>query len=1020
MFNEENSVERFVLDVLTGQEGVSRQRVVAERGPGYAVGAEWEYVPADRLGRREATDVLLEGHLQDALLRLNPDLASHPERTEEVIHRLRTYILGARDRGSSLVQLNESFAEWLRGEHTMPVGENDQHVTIRLLDFDHPSNNRCVVTRQLTVRAGRGAEGMQGPDRRFDLVLFVNGIPLVVGEAKSPVRPAISWVDAAAQVHDDYEENVRPFFVPNVFSFGTEGRTFRYGAIGMPIEQWAPWRTPEEVADETAVPERLDGQLSLGLGRDGSGLEDVRRVTRALLRPSVILDILRSFALYSTDRNHQKVKVICRPQQYYAVNQIVDRVVAGRVRKGLIWHFQGSGKSLLMLFAAQKLRIQAALRAPTVLIVVDRIDLDTQITATFNAASVPNVVPTNRRDELHELLQQQARKVIITTIHKFAEAPGLLDDRDNIIVLVDEAHRTQEGDLGQRMREALPNAFFFGLTGTPISRSDRNTFWAFGAEEDERGYLSRYSFDASIRDGATLPLHFQSRLAELHVDREAIDAAFKALTASLDDEDRASLSQRAGRMGNLLKTDERIRAVVKDVVEHFQAQVEPNGFKGQLVVYDRAACVRYKQELDRWLPPEASEVVMTVGQGEQAWRERFGRTPAEEAALLDRFRDPRDPLKLLVVTSKLLTGFDAPILQAMYLDRPLRDHNLLQAICRTNRPFPNKSHGLIVDYLGIFDDVAKALVFDGENVTRAIANLEALTSQVAPAVAACLDFFPGVDRTVGGYEGLIAAQECLPTNVERDAFALAYRHLAQLWEALSPHPVLPAYAADYQWLTSVYDSVRPTSGHGKLLWRALGAKTLELIHQNVHVEAVRDDLETIVLDPELIEDLERGSGGRAREVEIKISLRLQRHPNEPPFVELGRRLEELRDRHARGLLQSVEFLKQLLQLARDVVAAEREHEAASAPIEEHAGERGKAALTELFAAARNGDTPVMVQRIVDDIDTIVRAVSFPEWQRTVAGEREVQQHLRRTLLKYKLHRDQDLFDRAYGYIKQYY
>lgn len=443
-----------------------------------------------------------------------------------------------------------------------------------------------------------------------------------------------------------------------------------------------------------------------------------------------------------------------------------------------------------MVFAAQKLRLHPALRNPTVLVVVDRIDLDTQVTATFNAADVPNTVTTESREELQRLLAQDVRKVIITTIHKFAEAPGVLNTRLNIIVMVDEAHRTQEGDLGRKMREALPNAFLFGLTGTPINKRDRNTFWAFGADEDKHGYMSRYSFEESIRDKATLPLHFEARLVELRVDQAAIDEAFANITGDLSEDDQANLSKRAARMAALVKAPERVRTVVADIARHYQENVEPNGFKAQIVTFDRESCVLYKQALDQILPAEASEIVMSVAPGESEWRQ-YDRKRDEEERLLDRFRDPSDPLQFLIVTARLLTGFDAPILQAMYLDKPLREHNLLQAICRTNRPYPNKTHGLIVDYLGIFDDVARALSFDEQSVKQAISNLDELREQVPGAVEQCLAYFAGVDRTLAGYEGLIAAQECLPDNATRDAFAGHYSVLAQLWEALSPATKAP-------------------------------------------------------------------------------------------------------------------------------------------------------------------------------------------------------------------------------------
>jgi type I restriction enzyme, R subunit len=734
------------------------------------------------------------------------------------------------------------------------------------------------------------------------------------------------------------------------------------------------------------------------------------------LRPQVVLDLLASFTAYATDKKKRRIKIVARHQQYEATNQIVERVVAGHPKKGLIWHFQGSGKSLLMLFAARKLRLHPALKNPTVMIVVDRIDLDTQISSTFHAADMPNLVKGDSRAELQRLLKQDTRKIIITTIFKFAEAGGVLNDRSNIIVMVDEAHRTQEGDLGRKMREALPNAFLFGLTGTPINRADRNTFYAFGAEEDAAGYMNRYGFEESIRDGATKPLHFEPRLLELHIDKAAIDEAFKELTGSLSDLDRDQLAKAAARMAVLVKAPERVQRICADIAKHFQEKVAPNGFGAQVVTFDRESCVAYKKALDELLPPETSDIVMTVNSGENeyaSWR----RDRDAEEKLLDRFRDPADPLKILIVTSKLLTGFDAPILQAMYLDKPLRDHTLLQAICRTNRPYgETKTHGLIVDYLGVFDDVAQAIQFDEKGITRVIKNISELMHQLPEAVQKCLAYFPGVDRAVTGYEGLIAAQACLPNNDVRDHFAADYSYLGRLWEAISPDPMLTAHETDYRWLTYVYESVKPSTGTGRLLWHALGPKTIELIHEHVHVDAVRDDLETLVLDADLLEAVLGGPDPdkKGKEIEIKISRWLRKRGNDPRFKELGERLEALKARHEQGLLTSVEFLKELLKLARDVVSTER----TAPPLDREA--EGKAALTELFEEAKNKDTPIIVERVVNDIDEIVRVVRFPGWQATHAGEREVKLALRKTLFKYRLHQDQELFDKAFGYIREYY
>jgi type I restriction enzyme, R subunit len=386
------------------------------------------------VGGAAALVVFAIGHL------LWPTACGLPYRVVEVLHQLRAIILSARHAANPVVA-NEEFMAWLTGQKSMPFGPDGSHTTVRLINFDdaEDSANQWMISTEVTFAQGR-------VERRFDLVLWCNGFPFVVGEAKSPVRPAYTWIDAAAQIHDDYEKNVPMFFVPNVLSFASEGKDFRYGTVGMPVELWGPWR--EEETGENA-PAKV-------------GLAAVKAAVEGVLAPAAVVDFLRFFTVFATDKKHRKIKIIARFQQFQATNLIVERVLLGRIKQGLIWHFQGSGKSLLMVFTALKLRAMAGLTNPTILIVVDRIDLDTQITGTFNASDIPGLVATDSRAQLQALLAQGARKIIITTIHKFGEASGVLDARENIIVMVDEAHRSQEGDYGRKMREALPNAFLFG------------------------------------------------------------------------------------------------------------------------------------------------------------------------------------------------------------------------------------------------------------------------------------------------------------------------------------------------------------------------------------------------------------------------------------------------------------------------------------------------------------------------------------------------------------------------------
>ena len=970
-FKEDNTIEQMVIDVLKGNG--------------------WKYVNAESLPRSQS-DIMVESMVRDALIRLNPAVAEEPSRADEIIYKLRAVILSVQPH--NLVAQNEIFKRLLFEENSYPFGKDGRMIPVRFfgtLTRENLALNEYVVTNQWVYPQTEGG-------KRLDIVLLVNGFPIAVGELKTPVRSAITWLDAVMDIAD-YEKSIPQMFVTNVFNFATEGKCFRYGTIHMPANLWGPWHTTAH---------KTEGTLS-----------DVKASLEDMITPEKVMDIFQFFTLFATDKKYTKYKIVCRYQQYEAANMIVNRVIAGYPKKGLIWHFQGSGKSLLMVFAAQKLRMLPELKNPTVVIVDDRIDLETQMTATFNASDVPNLTLAASKEELIQFFRGDMRKILITTIFKFGEVDSELNPRDNIIVMVDEAHRTQEGNLGGKMRTALPNAFFFGLTGTPINRVDRNTFATFGAEEDRSGYMSRYSFSDSIRDGATLPLHFEPVPVELHVSRDKLDQEFEAMSerAGLSTEQKAELSRRVN-MRAIMYNPARIRKVCQHIVKHYSEKIAPNGYKGQVVVYDRECCLKYKEVLDELLGAESSTIVMDTNNDKGDRYKKYRRDRDQESKVLDSFRDPQSPLKLVIVTSKLLTGFDAPILQAMYLDKPMKDHTLLQAICRTNRTYDQgKTYGLIVDYIGIFDDVAKALDFDEKSMRRIITNIDEVKRHFPELLRKCLARFPGVDRTAEGWEGLMAAQECLPTNKERDEFAADYRVLNRAWDALSPDIFLKPYQPDYQWLSRVYESVRPADGRGGLIWAALGAKTIELIHQNISVSGISEDMDILSMDADLIDDfLEKQKDIRkaTKKVEISLVAKILAHSRDPKFIALGEKLERLREQHEQGLVTSIEFLKQLLELAREAAKAEKE----VVPAEEI--DRGKAALTELFNGVKNRETPVIVERIVADIDSIVKVVRFDGWQNTSEGQREVKKSLRDVVWKQYKIRDQEIFDRAYQYIAQYY
>ncbi len=949
----------------------------------------WTYIPADSMPRKDS-EVMVESMVKDALIRLNPEIAEEPSRADEVIYKLRSLILSVQPH--NLIAQNEMFKKLVFEENSFPFGKDGRMVPIRFfgtMTKENLAKNEYVVTKQWCFPMKEGG-------KRLDLVLLVNGFPLVIGELKTPFRNAITWLDGAKDI-SDYEKSIPQMFVTNVFNFSSEGKCYRYGSVNMPVDMWGPWHTPDDKTEGTLV--------------------SVQKSIVDMITPEKVMDIFQFFTMFATDKKYRKYKIICRYQQYEGANLIVDRVKAGYPKKGLIWHFQGSGKSLLMVFAANKLRMIPELKNPTVVIVDDRIDLETQITATFNASDIPNMAAARTKEELIKFFENKTKKILITTIFRFGDVDRCLNDSENIILMVDEAHRTQEGDLGEKMRTALPNAFFFGLTGTPINRLDKNTFRTFGAVEDKSGYMSKYSFSDSIRDGATLPLNFEAVPVELHIDKERINEEFEKMTEDLNEEDKNELSRRVN-MKAIMYDRKRIRKVCEHIAKHYKEKIEPNGYKGQVVVYDRECCLMYKEELDDLLGPEATTIVMDTNNDKADRYKAYRRDRDEEAKLLDYFRDPKSPLKLVIVTAKLLTGFDAPILQAMYLDKPMKDHNLLQAICRTNRTYDTgKTFGLIVDYIGIFDNVANALNFDEEGMKKVIVNIEEVKKKLPALMTTCLEYFIGVDRTIEGWEGLMAAQECIPTDDDKDKFGADFRVLVRAWEALSPDPFLTQYKEDYKWLAKVYESVRPTDNRGALVWAAFGAKTMELVHQNIIVGDADDTQEIIQMDADLIDDFikaQKDIKKTTMKVEINLVALIQAHSKDPKYIELGEKLEKLRDQHKQGLMGSIEFLKMLLALAREAAMAEK------AVVPEEEIDKGKAALTDLFNGVRNDSTPVIVERIVNDIDGIVKIVRFDGWQGTTEGKKEVMKALRSIIwIKYKI-KDQDVFDKAYSYIEQYY
>ena len=978
----------------------------------------WIGSPDVNLGRAEDS-VFIVSDLEAALARLNPEIAENRDRASEVLARLRAVLLGVRNDG--LVSANEEFVQWMCGRRAVKYIGTDKDAQVRIIDFENPRANTLRVTTEAKFQVGRES-------RRYDIVLWVNGLPLVVGEMKTPVGTSVSWLNGATDIHQGYERKTPEFFVPNAFSFASEGREFHYGAVGQPPELWLNWSA---TTDPIMPP----------------GLPAVLRSAELLLTPEMVLDILRSFTLYSsraTGAGAVRMKVIPRYPQVEAVAAIIARCRDPKKRQGLVWHHQGSGKTFAMAYAAAKLRHQTDMDAPTIVVVLDRIELIQQTTQEFKSVGIQSLKVAESKEDLRRMLRDDARGVIITTIYRFAEA-GQLNDRTNIVVMVDEAHRTQEGRLGLDMREALPNAKFIGLTGTPISTEDRNTWAMFGDDEDPEGALNHYSVERSIHDGATLPVHVETRLVNFHFDAVMLQNAFNELakTEALSEEQKELLAVKASHISVIVRDKDRIEAICADIVKHYRSRIGPLGQKAQIVAYDRATCVAYYNAISALLQPgEECTVVMTTMKDDPAEWDQWNIDSAAEARIKDRFRDVSDPLKFVIVTAKLLTGFDAPIEGAMYLDKPLRAHTLFQAICRTNRRWTNpvsgqqKLHGLVVDYVGLGKELAKALATKPTNTVGGNQETtEVLMRELIAAVADAKAPFNHIDRATKVFNQIHDAQQVLDTTDKRSEFAAKFMRCQGLFEFLWPDLALRPIEEDYQFLAKIYDSIAPNKAADMLLWQRLGAKTMELVHAHLSgITIDSDQHEKIALDEGAIEAIKEltlfpdtPQGGKkvltALEVLLRLEERIKRRftdgPADKVWRSLSDRLEMLRLSRISSAEESVDFLKQLLKIAKDMLEAEKADDEGRIDDIKVVDPR-KGALTQIFEEFRPAGVPVVIENVVEQVDGLVSPVRGTGWQTSHPGDRHVRQELRLLLKNNGLPKSGELFDRAYAYISENY
>ncbi|MFF1572501.1 type I restriction endonuclease subunit R [Leifsonia sp. NPDC058292] len=995
--------------------GFSEASVVQQPIVDLLVGNGWRHVGAADLDRPHSS-VIIESATRSAVERLNPPLAGKPDRVDEVLRQLRMTVIDGGDLG--LVRANQAFLAWLRGRRTVQLADPVRDVPVMLIDFANPENNEFVVSDEVTY-------GSPGNSARFDVVLWVNGIPLAVGETKTSVDGKKTWVLAAQDIHDHYEVERAPFFVPNLLSFATEGKEFRYGAVRAPLNRWERWGS-------TDTPATLDGWPRVKLS------------VEQLLAPATVLNLIRDFVLYETlilNGAPRLVKILPRYFQYEAVEAIAGRANEPGARRGLIYQTQGSGKTLAMSYAAAKLIRDARLKNPTIIAIADRVQLVRQTFDQFHAAGMPRLTEATSAAHLRELLRSDERGIIFTTVHKFAGASHL-NDRENIIVLVDEAHRTQEGTLGHQMRASLPNASFFAFTGTPIADLTHNTFDLFGDDRDPGKALNTYDSDRSIADGTTVPMRVSSRLVRFRIDQERLEEAFEELAESevLDDAEKEFVASKLSKVSTLIANPERIRAVCEDIIDHFYAKVDPLGMKAQIVVYNRAMCAAYHEVLANLLAERGTDqaaVVMSVAAKDEPAFASHELNDAEEEALLNRFRNIDDPLKFLIVTSKLGTGFNAPIEGVLYLDKPLKLHTLFQTITRTNRPWSHpvtgqpKDYGLIVDYIGLGDGFARAMKPADPDAARREIDDDALLDEFEAALDSILDRFIGVDRKAGDFASLEAAIERVPPGPPRDRFADEFQYVEGIWETLAPDSRLEPRKPDYRWVAKVYGAITPSDGDSALLWARLGTKTLALVHEHISDVQVRNPLFDVIIADELTvkrlidegllqpTDAPQVTSKSADEILDSIAGRIARRRDchdHPVYRALAERLEQLRQTQLAKAEGSIDFLREIFTVARDLTVAEKADDAGELAL---LPDPRVGALTQIFEEFKPAGVSVIIADVVRSVDRIVTEVGFDGWVNTET-EKDVRLALRKVLKQYNLPFKGELFDRAYEYIAENY
>ena len=855
----------------------------------------WRFVPADALERDSLDEPLLVPVLVRSLERINQESGIGDEEINKTLNELK--LTGTGIEGAKRILNFYKFG--------IPVKFEKEKIVkyVHLFDFHNIENNEFIVSRQVYYY---GRETI-----RTDIILYVNGIPLVNIECKNPTSLTESWYTAYKQIKD-YER-----LVPELYKYVQIGIAAESIARYFPIVAWQDelvtyeWRAEDKDSIDSMV---------------------------EMLSRNILLDIIRNYLFFRIELGNA-TKVMTRYMQYRAANKIVNRVVKHlkgeeQRNKGLVWHWQGSGKTLTMIFAANKLYYTEELENPTIFFIVDRIELEGQLYKEFCSLDIVEPEIIGSVEELKKILQfddyRGKRGVFITLIHKFrpealkelykeleevTRYKETIMNRKNVVAFIDEGHRSQYGLLAAQMKSILNNAFFFAFTGTPLSKKGRDTYLEFSYPPDEL-YLDRYFITDSIRDGFTVKIAYQPRLeGEVQLKKDLLSAfletEFEELPEDLREEIEDKVKKRLNAIKVVLENPERIKVIAKDIAEHFKENVDGK-FKAMVVAGSRKACHIYKQELDKHLPSDYTEIVMTYHARERdeelairiaETRAKYGSRDIDDIRkdIVEKFKEEEFP-KILIVTDMLLTGFDAPILQVMYLDKPLKEHRLLQAVARTNRPYKDlKEAGLVIDYVGILKELKKALeMYSEDDIKKALTSFDEIREEFVILIKEILEILKEVPRN---YERgtLLKAVEILTTEKEKERkFIEAYKNLRKIFELLGPNDVKLEYFEDYKWISAIYTyymKIVVQKPAVETYVERYYEKTVKFIHKSTEIEKLETDLPQVTFDEGYLKALEeKVKSKKEKAANILFTLNklvlVERHRN-PIYESLVEKVERL-------------------------------------------------------------------------------------------------------------------------------